>query len=118
MRNLAAVFLDGYLTSTPELRKTPNGKNVTTFSIAVNHDFNKDNSGEGVSFIEIEAWEKLAQNCVQYLEKGRKVTVQGDIRQVRWKSPDGVSRQKIKVVAASIRFDSKPNPEKKEVQAA
>ncbi|MEM7184723.1 MAG: single-stranded DNA-binding protein [Spirochaetota bacterium] len=120
MRNLAAVFLDGYITSNPELRQTPAGKSVTTFSLAVHHNLKEpSNSQDDVSFIEIEVWGKQAENCVEFLRKGSKVTIQGDIRQDRWKSPEGINRQKIKVIASTVRFDPSHNKSsEKEVQAA
>ncbi len=107
MINLAHVVMDGNLTADPELKKTPNGKSVSTFCLAVNHSEPKEENGESdVSFIDVEAWEREADNCSNFLKKGRKVTVIGSLRQDRWKSTDGISRQKYKVVASKVRFDS------------
>ncbi|MBE7412860.1 MAG: single-stranded DNA-binding protein [Leptospiraceae bacterium] len=107
MVNIAHIVMDGNLTADPEAKKTPNGKNVTTFSIAVNHTDPKGDKEEGeVSFFDVEAWEKDGEACASYLKKGRKVTVIGTLRQDRWKTADGLSRQKYKIVASRVRFDS------------
>ncbi len=106
MANIAHIVMDGNLTADPESKKTPNGKSVTTFSVAVNHNDPKGEKEEAdVSFFDIEAWEKDADKCATFLKKGRKVTIIGNLRQDRWKSADGISRQKFKVVATSVRFD-------------
>ena len=109
MKNFATAMLDGHLTSDPQLRKTVNGKAVSFFSIAVNHGFKNADGKEEVSYFDIEAWGKMGENCKQYLSKGRKVTIQGELKQDRWITPDGTNRQKVKIVASSVRFDSMPH---------
>ncbi|MCE9500745.1 MAG: single-stranded DNA-binding protein [Leptospira sp.] len=116
MSNIAHIVLDGNLTADPELKKTPNGKSVSTFSIAVNHTDSKDEEGKSddVSFLDVEAWENTAERCAEFLKKGRGVTVIGNIKQDRWKSPDGTPRTKLKVVASSVRFNGfYPNEKEK-----
>ncbi|MCU0824606.1 MAG: single-stranded DNA-binding protein [Leptospira sp.] len=115
MRNLSYIILDGNLTADPEGKKVPNGKGLTTFTVAVNHPTSsgEENEKEEVSFFDVEAWEKLGENCTEYLKKGSKVTVMGNLRQNRWKTPEGESRSKVKVVASSVRFDSSPKKERK-----
>jgi single-strand DNA-binding protein len=108
MRNLAYAILDGNLTADPEIKTIGNGKKVSTFSLAVNHDYKEDEGGAAnndVSYIDIEAWDKVAENCSEFLKKGRKVTILGNIKQDRWKSVDGASRQRWKVIASTVRFD-------------
>ena len=105
MKNISHIVVDGNLTADPELKNVGSGKNVTTFSIAVNHGFKNKQGDEEVSFLNIETWDKVAENCAEYLEKGRKVTVMGSLRQDRWKASDGTSRNRVKIVANSIRFD-------------
>ncbi|MCC5815342.1 MAG: single-stranded DNA-binding protein [Leptospira sp.] len=104
-QNIAYVFADGNLTSDPEKKTTPNGKSVTSFTIAVNHINSKDSAEPDVSFFDVEAWEKLGDNCSEYLKKGSKVTVIGLLKQDRWKTTDGSSRSKVKVSAQQVRFD-------------
>ena len=107
---MAYTILDGNLTSDPETKKINNGKSITTFSIAINHyvkTSESDSNGSGdVSYIDVETWDKLADNCSEFLKKGKMVTVIGTLRQERWKSQDGTNRQKYKVIASSVRFDS------------
>ncbi|MCT8334657.1 single-stranded DNA-binding protein [Leptospira sp. 85282-16] len=117
MKNLSYVILDGNLTADPEERTIAGGKSLANFTVAVNHTSNNQEGKdkEDVSYFEVEAWEKLGENCVEYLKKGSKVTVMGNLKQNRWKSPEGESRSKIKVTASTVRFDSM---RKKETKAA
>lgn len=107
MRNLAFAILDGNLTADPEIKTVANGKKVSTFSLAVNHEFKEEEGAANneVSYIDIEAWDKIAENCSEFLKKGRKVTILGYIKQDRWKSADGSNRQRLKVIASTVRFD-------------
>jgi len=107
MNNLAHVTLDGNLTHDPESRKVKNNSTVTTFHVAVNHEWGSKEGNKSVSYIPVETWDKLADNCSLYLGKGSKVTVIGSLRQDRWKDDEGNAHSKIKVVAQSVRFDSK-----------
>lgn len=111
MQNLALAILDGNLTADPEIRRFENERSVTRFTMAANHEYgsSRDNSKKNaVSYIQIECWNKLAENCAQYLQKGSRITVTGDIRQDRWQDKNGQTRSTIKVVARNVRFDSSP----------
>ncbi len=106
MANLNKVFLIGNLTKDPELRYTPNGTAVTNLRIAVNRKF-KDRSGElkeDTCFITITAWDKQAEICNQYLQKGRAVFVEGILQSRSWDTPDGQKRSTIDVRAERIQF--------------
>ncbi len=117
MKNLSLAVLDGYLTADPELRKTQNGKSVANFTIAINHQHKKTEGDDSeVSYVEVESWERTAENVAEYLKKGRKVTVVGHLKQDRWKNQEGLSRSKVKVVAEDVRFDN--FGERKEKEAA
>ena len=71
MKNMAYAILDGNLTSDPESKKINSSTTVTTFSIAINH-YTKGEENEGdVSFIDVETWDKLADNCSEFLKKGK-----------------------------------------------
>ena len=115
---MAYTILDGNLTSDPETKKINNGKSITSFSIAINH-YSKasesDGTGGDVSYIDVETWDKLADNCAEFLKKGKMVTVIGTLKQERWKSQDGTNRQKFKVIASSVRFDSFAENKKEKV---
>jgi single-strand DNA-binding protein len=99
--NIASVVVDGNLTVEPEFKIIPNGSHVTSFTIAVNQD-------EDVSYFTIETWGKTADNCKEYLKKGSGVTVIGNLKQKRWKTPDGGNGSKIVITANSVRFDYSP----------
>jgi len=115
MKNLSYIILDGNLTQDPEMKNTSLGKSVTNFTVAVNHNTysGDEKEQEDVSFFEIEAWEKMGENCSEYLKKGSKVTVIGNLKQNRWKTNEGENRSKVKVVATSVRFDSQKKKESK-----
>ena len=117
MQNLAQVILDGNLTADPEVRKTNNEKTVTHFRVAANHQWNKKNGSKSVSYFPVECWEKLAENCNQYLQKGSRVTVQGELREDRWQDKSGKNCSKLKIVARSVRFDYSGNKKKEDDHA-
>ena len=106
MASLNKVLLIGNLTKDPELRYTPNGTAVTNLRIAVNRKF-KDRSGElkeDTCFITITAWDKQAEICNQYLQKGRAVFVEGILQSRSWETGDGQKRSTIDVRAERIQF--------------
>lgn len=111
MRNIATAVIDGNLVQDPEVKKTKTDKTVASFYVAVNHEWGSKEGNAHVSYIPIETWERLAENCGQYLKKGRKVTVEGELRQDRWVDENGRMHSRIKIVASRVRFDSMPRSE-------
>ncbi len=106
MASLNKVLLIGNLTKDPELRYTPNGTAVTNLRIAVNRKF-KDRSGElkeDTCFVTVTAWDKQAEICNQYLQKGRAVFVEGILQSRSWETNDGQKRSTIDVRAERIQF--------------
>jgi len=106
MASLNKVLLIGNLTKDPELRYTPNGTAVTNLRIAVNRKF-KDRTGElkeDTCFITVTAWDKQAEICNQYLQKGRPVFVEGILQSRSWETGDGQKRSTIDVRAERIQF--------------
>jgi single-strand DNA-binding protein len=106
MASLNKVFLIGNLTKDPELRYTPNGTAVANLRIAVNRKF-KDRSGElkeDTCFVTITAWDKQAEICNQYLQKGRPIFVEGILQSRSWETPEGQKRSTIDVRAERIQF--------------
>jgi len=105
-------MLIGRMTKNPEVRTTPNGKNVATFSVATNHSY-KDASGqrqEKGEFHNIVAWGKLAEICGQYLTKGRRVYLEGRLQTRDWTGQDGVKRYSTEIIAENmILLDSSPS---------
>ncbi len=106
MNNLALAVLDGNLTRDPETKNTKTGKTITTFTVAMNHEYGNKDGNKSVSFIQVETWDKLAENCANFLKKGSRVTVSGSIREDRWKDDDGKPHNRHKVIAQTVRFDS------------
>ena len=106
MASLNKIFLIGNLTKDPELRYTPNGTAVTNLRIAVNRKF-KDRTGElkeDTCFVTVTAWDKQAEICNQYLQKGRAVFVEGILQSRSWETNDGQKRSTIDVRAERIQF--------------
>ena len=106
MASLNKVLLIGNLTKDPELRYTPNGTAVTNLRIAVNRKF-KDRTGElkeDTCFITVTAWDKQAEICNQYLQKGRAVFVEGILQSRSWETGDGQKRSTIDVRSERIQF--------------
>ena len=79
-RSINQVILLGRLTRDPEQRTTASGKNVVSFSIAVDRQSQDDQA----DFFNITAWDKLGDLVMQYLSKGRRVLIQGRLRQDSW----------------------------------
>jgi single-strand DNA-binding protein len=104
-RSFNQVILMGNLTRDPELRQTPNGQNVCSFSLALNRSY-KDSSGEwqeATDYIDIVAWGPLAERVAQYLTKGRRCLVQGRLQSRSWEQ-DGQKRSKVEVLANDVTF--------------
>ena len=104
-RSLNQVTLMGNLTRDPELRQTPSGQNVTSFSLALNRSY-KDQSGEwqeATDYIDIVCWGPLAERVAQYLSKGRRCLVQGRLQSRSWEQ-DGQKRNKVEVLANDVTF--------------
>src|SRR5580658_5488452 len=104
-RSLNQVTLMGNLTRDPELRQTPTGQNVTSFSLALNRSY-KDSNGEwqeATDYIDIVCWGPLAERVAQYLSKGRRSLVQGRLQSRSWEQ-DGQKRSKVEVLATDVTF--------------
>src|SRR5580698_1018682 len=104
-RSLNQVTLMGNLTRDPELRQTPTGQNVTSFSLALNRSY-KDASGEwqeATDYIDIVCWGPLAERVAQYLSKGRRCLVQGRLQSRSWEQ-EGQKRSKVEVLANDVTF--------------
>ena len=119
-RSLNRVQLIGNLTRDPELRYTPSGTAVCSFSIATNRNWTTD-TGEKkdeVEFHRIVAWNKLAELCSQFLVKGRKVFVEGRLQTRSWAAQDGTQKQTTEIIISDmILLDSKRTTEQEVVAA-
>lgn len=94
----------GNLTDDPEMRYTETGTAVTSFSIAINNGKDKHGEDRPPTYIDVQAWEKLAENCAEYLRKGKKVAVSGPITVDKWTDNDGNKRQKYRIRAMNVEF--------------
>lgn len=109
-RSLNRVQLIGNLTRDPELRYTPSGAAVCSFSLATNRTWTTEagEKKEEADFHRIVAWNKLAELCSQFLVKGRKVYVEGRLQTRTWTAQDGTSKSTTEVVIDDmILLDSK-----------
>lgn len=94
------VNLIGNLTSNPELRTTSTGKNVCNFSIAINSGYGESSRTD---FINIQAWNKLAENLCKYQSKGGKLGISGELRSETYEK-DGNKRTNTYVLANQITY--------------
>jgi len=104
MRGFNRVIIAGNVTKDPELRTTPSGQSVTSFSVATNRKY-KDASGElqeTTEFHNVVAWGKLAELCTQLLHKGSGVLIEGRLQTRSWEGQDGVKRQTTEIVAENM----------------
>ncbi len=105
-RSINQVILLGRLTRDPEQRTTASGKNVVSFSVAVDRQAQDDQA----DFFNITAWDKLGDLVMQYLSKGRRVLIQGRLRQDSWEDKDTGKRQsRIEVTASDVTFLDGPS---------
>lgn len=104
-RSFNQVVLMGNLTRDPELRQTPNGQNVCSFSLALNRSYKgaDGNWQEATDFIDVVAWGPLGERVAQYLSKGRPCLVNGRLQSRSWEQ-DGQKRSKVEVVAQDVTF--------------
>lgn len=101
---LNRVILIGRLTRDPELKYLQNGTAVATFTLAVHRKYNK----EETDFIDIVVWRGLAENCANYISKGRLVAVEGRLQIRSYEDKEGHKRKVAEVVAEDVRFLEKP----------
>jgi len=104
--SLNKVVLIGNLTADPELKYTPSGTARTRFSIAVNRQY-KNSTGqlqEEVTFVPIVTWGTQAENCANYLSKGRSVAVEGRLRIDSFENAEGERKKVVEVVAQNVQF--------------
>jgi single-strand DNA-binding protein len=100
------VMLCGRLTRDPELRYTPNGTAVSSFSLALSRSY-KGQDGQWkqvVDYINIVAWAKLGVLASEYLKKGSAAFVEGGLHSRSWQTDDGQKRSAVEVKAERIQF--------------
>ncbi len=98
------VIIIGNLTRDPEVRYTAKGTAVAKFGVAVSRRFKDQNGQEVTDFFDVDAWGKLGELVGNYLAKGRKVCVEGEMRQERWEDREGNKRVTWKIHAENVEF--------------
>lgn len=111
MNNLNSILIEGNLTQDPEMSVLPSGKSLCRFSIASNRYYRNSEKEliNEVSYVNIDTWGALAENCGKFLFKGRGVRVVGRLKQEKWQGEDERTRERYVVVAEHVEFhpDSK-----------
>jgi single-strand DNA-binding protein len=104
-RSFNLVVLMGNLTRDPELRTTPNGTSVCSFSLALNRSYKGSNGEwqEATDYVDVVAWGPLGERVSQYLSKGRPALVNGRLQSRSWEQ-DGQKRNKVEVIAQDVTF--------------
>ena len=104
MITINRAILIGNLTKDVELRQTPAGVSVCTFTIAVNRRFANAQGEKIPDFFQIVTWRGLADNCARYLKKGSKVAVCGAIQNRTYDAQDGSKRFVTEIIAEDVQF--------------
>jgi single-strand DNA-binding protein len=104
LRGLNRVTLVGYLGRAPEMRYTPSGKPVTSFSIVTTYTWMSTNHElqEDTDWFNVVVWGSLAEACKQSLTKGQRVYVEGRIKTRRWDDENSVHHSRAEVVAQGV----------------
>ena len=106
MPNLNRTEIIGHTGSEPELRFTPTGKPVTSFSVAVNRRYTTANGEkkEETDWYTVVVWNRLAENCNQFIVKGQCVYASGRVRLHEWDTQEGEHRSKLELIANTVLF--------------
>jgi len=106
MVSLNKVMLIGNVGKDPEMRFTPNGSPVTSFSVATNRVFNtpEGEKKQETDWFSVVTWSKLAELCNQYLTKGKLVYVEGRLQTRTWDGTDGQKHSRTEVIANQVIF--------------
>ena len=104
MSAINSVVLVGRLTRDPELRHTPGGEPVCNFTLAIDRSGDMVDGEIQTGFFDCEVWGNAAENCAQYLAKGRQAGVVGALKHHKWEAQDGTKRSKIYIRAFTVQF--------------
>jgi single-strand DNA-binding protein len=123
MASVNKMIIIGNLGSEPEMRFTPNGNPVTSFSVATNWRYttSQGERKEETQWFTVVTWNRLAEQCNQFLTKGRLVYAEGRLRTRTWDGQDGQKRFRNEIIANKVTFLDKqaaaPLPEEKAGEA-
>jgi single-strand DNA-binding protein len=103
-RDLNKVMLIGHLGRDPEMRYTPSGRPVTTFTVATSRSWNTTDGERRTEteWFNIVSWGNLAEICKQYLNKGQQVYIEGRLQTRRWEDSEGIKHTSVEVVAGEM----------------
>ena len=101
---LNVVALMGRLVADPELRQTPQGVSVTTFTIAVDRSFVRQGEQRQADFIDIVCWRSSAEFVCKYFKKGSLIAVNGSIQTRTYQDKNGNNRKAFEIVADNVHF--------------
>ena len=104
MASFNKVILVGNMTADPELKKTPSGVSVASFSIAVNRRFTRQGEQPQTDFINIVAWRQTAEFIARYFTKGKPILICGQLQTRSWTDQNGQKRYTTEVVADEATF--------------
>ena len=106
MVSVNRIIIIGNLGSEPEMRFTPNGRAVTSFSAATNRRYTTADGErkEETEWFTVVAWGRLAEQCNQFLTKGRRIYAEGRLRTRSWESQDGQRHYRTEIVANRVLF--------------
>jgi single-strand DNA-binding protein len=113
MASYNRVIMMGNLTRDPELKSLPSGQSVCRLGLASNRTFKNRQTGavtQEVCFVDVDVWGAQADNCSQYLQKGRSVLVEGRLKLDTWEQ-DGQKRSRHSIVAERVTFLQGSNSE-------
>ncbi len=103
-RGLNKVMIIGHLGRDPEMRYTPSGRPVTTFTVATSRTWNTSDGERHTEteWFNVVTWGNLAEICKQYLTKGQQVYVEGRLQTRRWDDNEGVKHTSVEIVASEM----------------
>jgi len=107
MASFNKIIIVGYLGKDPELRYTPQGTPVCNFTIATSEKRKNNYSGETeelTTWFRVTAWQKTAENCAEFLRKGRQAYIEGRLCQEEYTDREGIKRQSLVVNASDVKF--------------
>jgi single-strand DNA-binding protein len=106
MAGLNKVMVIGNLGADPEMRYTADGTALTSFRVASSRTYSDRNGErkEETEWFSVVTWQKLAEQCSQFLQKGRRVYVEGRLQTRSWDTPEGEKRYRTEVIAERVLF--------------
>lgn len=103
MNSVNSVIIEGNLVRDPVMNETPKGTKVCNFTVASNRFYKQDDEYQKeVTFLDVEAWTKLANYSSTNFAKGKGIRIVGRLKQDRWEDSDGNPRSRLKLVAEYI----------------